>query len=232
MPKKLSLTPSSAGLHGAASSRRGKVESSRHGQSPHRGQSSPRGPPKNSTRNKERSGEVAAEAVLKQGSASETPEIDELNKLFGRQSSRKVRVGTAEPAEVNAAKKEQPPTKLEPVEELALVEADVSKEEQPAAETEAQEPLLRDDVRLALTTLDDRLVRVLEVGDIRLVRAAWLLAQPEGYRIQRRQDLEALEQSGASPSPLISANEAVALIRKGDRSAGILSYGCALCRLL
>ena len=56
---------------------------------------------------------------------------------------------------------------------------------------------LNADVRLALTTLDDRLVRALEVGDIRLVRAAWLLAQPADYRMVQRQDLEALEAGGA-----------------------------------
>ena len=86
---------------------------------------------------------------------------------------------------------------------------------------------LNADVRLALTALDDRLVKVLEAGDIRFVRSSWLLAQPDAYRIQKRQDLEALEQSGASP--LLSPTEAVAIVRKGNRSAGILSYGCALC---
>ena len=69
----------------------------------------------------------------------------------------------------------------------------------------------------------------LEAGDIRLVRSSWLLTLPEDYRIQRRQDLEALERSGTSPSPpLLSPKEAVALIRKGDRSAGSLSYGWPL----
>ena len=259
-PKKLTALP--AGSHGAASSRRGKAESSRRGQSPRRGQASPRGPQKKST-HKDRPGEAAAqesaEAALEKGSDSEPSEIDELNKLFGRQAPRKAQAEAVEPAEViaareqppseqepveeleapaEAAKEEQPPAEmvgtreLAPVEELAPVDAEAAKEEQPPAETEAQELLLRGDVRLALTALDDRLVRVLEVGDIRLVRAAWLLAQPEGYRIQRRQDLEALEQSGASPSPLLSPEEAVTLIRKGNRSAGVLSYGCELCRLL
>ena len=88
---------------------------------------------------------------------------------------------------------------------------------------------LNDDVHQALTALDDRLVSVLEAGDIRLVRSSWLLTLPEDYRIQRRQDLEALERSGTSPSPpLLSPKEAVALIRKGDRSAGSLSYGWPL----
>ena len=86
---------------------------------------------------------------------------------------------------------------------------------------------LNTDVRLALTSLDDRLVDVVGKGHIRLVRSAWLLAQPKEYRIKKRQDLELLEQSGVSPSPLLTPEEAVALIRKGDRSAGVLSYGCA-----
>ena len=180
---------------------------------------------------KDRPSETAAqkiaEATLQKGSEPEPSEIDELNMLFGRQASRKAPVEAAGPAEVIAAK-EQPPSELEPVEEKAPAEA--AKEEQPPADIETQELMLSDDVRLALTTLDDRLVRALEVGDIRLVRAAWLLAQPEEYRIQRRQDLEALEQNGASPSPLLNSQEAVTLIRKGNRSAGVLSYGCALCR--
>ena len=77
----------------------------------------------------------------------------------------------------------------------------------------------------ALTALDDQLVAALERRDVRLVRPAWLLAQPEGYRMQRRQALEELERGGASPSPLLSPDEAVQLIRRGDRSVGALSYG-------
>ena len=34
---------------------------------------------------------------------------------------------------------------------------------------------------------------VLAAGDIRLLRSAWLLAPPHGYRIVWRQELEALE---------------------------------------
>lgn len=131
---------------------------------------------------------------------------------------------------------EQPLAELEPVKDSA--EANAAQEEQPPAEVaeerrEQPQAALSDDVRQALTALDNRLVTVLAAGHVRFVRSSWLLAQPEGYRIQRRQDLEALEQSGASPSPpLLSPEEAVALIRRGNRSAGILSYGCALCRWL
>ena len=45
-----------------------------------------------------------------------------------------------------------------------------------------------------LSTLDDRLVAVLEEGDIRLLRVKWLESQPEGYGMQRRQELEALQE--------------------------------------
>jgi hypothetical protein len=76
----------------------------------------------------------------------------------------------------------------------------------------------------ALTALDDELVEVLGRGDIRLVRTAWVLDQPAEYVMPRRQELERLERSGASPSPLLSPEEAVALVRRGTRSAGVLSH--------
>ena len=75
----------------------------------------------------------------------------------------------------------------------------------------------------ALSALDERLIAVLRSGDIRLVRASWLLAQPDGFHMPYRQELEALEASGVTPSPLLSPDEAVAIIKKGDRSACILS---------
>ena len=78
---------------------------------------------------------------------------------------------------------------------------------------------------VALSALDDRLCEALKVAHIRLLRSSWLLSQPEGYRIQHRQALEELEQKGASPTPLLSAEEAVALVRRCDRSAGALTYG-------
>ena len=74
----------------------------------------------------------------------------------------------------------------------------------------------------ALTALDDGLVETLRAGDIRLVSAEWFLAQPDGYRIQRRQDLEVL------PSALLTPDAAVKLVRQGNRGAGSLTYGCAL----
>ena len=88
---------------------------------------------------------------------------------------------------------------------------------------------LSDEIKQSLTRLDDGLVEALQRGDIRLVRCAWLLQQPEDYRIQRCQDLEKAESSSSSSSapisPLLSPDEAAALIRRGDRSAGVLSYG-------
>ena len=76
-----------------------------------------------------------------------------------------------------------------------------------------------------LTSFDDPLVKALERGDIRLLRTSWLLAQPDDYRLQNRQELEALEAAGASPSPLMRPEEAAALVRKGTRSAGSVSHG-------
>ena len=76
---------------------------------------------------------------------------------------------------------------------------------------------------LALSSLDDRLIERLSCGDIRLLRCSWLLSQPSTYRIQRRQDLQELD--GRSDSPLLSPDEAVALVQRCDRSAGVLSHG-------
>ena len=82
----------------------------------------------------------------------------------------------------------------------------------------------RSAMQVELSALDERLIQTLLAGHIRLLRVAWLLAQPVGYRIQRRQELEALEESGAE-QPLLRPEEAAALVRRGDRSAGALTYG-------
>eukprot|EP00312_Isochrysidales_sp_CCMP1244_P014706 CAMPEP_0202741946 /NCGR_PEP_ID=MMETSP1388-20130828/4654_1 /ASSEMBLY_ACC=CAM_ASM_000864 /TAXON_ID=37098 /ORGANISM="Isochrysis sp, Strain CCMP1244" /LENGTH=1959 /DNA_ID=CAMNT_0049408819 /DNA_START=358 /DNA_END=6236 /DNA_ORIENTATION=+ len=76
-----------------------------------------------------------------------------------------------------------------------------------------------------LTQLDDRLVATLASSAIRLVRSEWLLQQPADYRMPCRQKLEALERQGITPSPLLSAEEAVALVRRGQRAAAVLSHG-------
>ena len=75
--------------------------------------------------------------------------------------------------------------------------------------------------RQLLTTLDDRLVEVLHKGDIALVRSAWLLALPDDARLARRQDLQAIGEI----TPLLTPDEAVNAIRKGNRSVGALSHG-------
>ena len=76
----------------------------------------------------------------------------------------------------------------------------------------------------ALTSLDDRLVEVLANGAIRLVRTAWVQLQPADFKMPMRQELETLEREGASPSPLMSPEEAVALIREGNRGVGVTSH--------
>ena len=43
-----------------------------------------------------------------------------------------------------------------------------------------------------LRLLDSDLVASLQRGDIRLLRATWLCAQPDGFRLPNRQELEAL----------------------------------------
>lgn len=78
---------------------------------------------------------------------------------------------------------------------------------------------------LVLSSLDDQLASALQRKDIRLLRTDWLLQQSPGYVLQRRQNLEALELQGASPSPFLSGDEAVALLRRCDRSIGVLSHG-------
>ena len=57
-----------------------------------------------------------------------------------------------------------------------------------------------------------------------MVRAAWLL-QPQLEVLQYRQELEALERSGISPSPLLSPEEAVTFLRRFTRCIGALTYG-------
>jgi hypothetical protein len=49
--------------------------------------------------------------------------------------------------------------------------------------------------------------------------------QPANFKMPNRQALEELEKSGASPSPLLSCEEAAALVERGDRSIGALTYG-------
>ena len=53
-----------------------------------------------------------------------------------------------------------------------------------------------------LRPLDEELVAALQRSDIRLVRAAWLRTRPDGYRLQHRQGLEALERGDCVFYPL------------------------------
>lgn len=101
----------------------------------------------------------------------------------------------------------------------------VSKGPDNAVRAEQGANALPDEVKTSLSKLDDALVNALKRGEIRLVRAEWLLAQPADYRMQYRQELEAIEQRGVSPSPLLAPDEAVALMRRGTRSIGALTYG-------
>ena len=75
-----------------------------------------------------------------------------------------------------------------------------------------------------LSQFDNGLVQALRAQDIRLVRSSWLLTQPSGYRLQKRQVLEALERAGAVPSPLLSGDEAAELVRSARRGAGVVSH--------
>ena len=72
-----------------------------------------------------------------------------------------------------------------------------------------------------LSGLDDRLDEALLGCDIKLLRVSWLLRQPERWRLKPRQELEAM----ADESPFLSAEEAVALLRRGNRGVGALTQG-------
>ena len=79
----------------------------------------------------------------------------------------------------------------------------------------------------ALSGLDDRLADALRTGDIKLLRVSWLrklrrlLRQPDWRSLKRRQELEDLR----AESPFLSAEEAVALLRRGTRGVGALTHG-------
>ena len=49
--------------------------------------------------------------------------------------------------------------------------------------------------------------------------------QPDNFKMPNRQALEEIERSGDLPSPLLSPQEAAALVERGDRSIGVLTYG-------
>ena len=94
-----------------------------------------------------------------------------------------------------------------------------------AVTVQASASPLSEELHKKLSALDHRLIEKLRSGAIRLVRVEWLQSQPEGFQLPYRQQLEALEQRGASPTPLLSPQEAVELIQRGDRSvAAVTQY--------
>ena len=84
---------------------------------------------------------------------------------------------------------------------------------------------MTEEMRGVLAAFDNNLIEALRGAIIRLVCVAWLRAQPDDFKMPYRQQLEELERSGASPSPLLSPEEAVALILQGDRSVGAVTHG-------
>lgn len=74
-----------------------------------------------------------------------------------------------------------------------------------------------------LSAFDDPFLEALATRGIRLLRASWLKQQEPGFRIKRRQDLEALEANGESP--FLSPEEAIVLVCRSERLVGILTYG-------
>lgn len=85
--------------------------------------------------------------------------------------------------------------------------------------------LLPATAKTTLSSLDDRLIKALKAGDIRLLRASasWLTSLPVGTRISRLQDLEAIERDHGV-SIFLSPSEAVAAVKRADRSVAVLSY--------
>jgi hypothetical protein len=61
-------------------------------------------------------------------------------------------------------------------------------------------------------------------GAIRLLCVKWLLMQPDTFKMPNRQALEALEKSGASPSPLLSREAAAALVRQEWATSRVLAH--------
>ena len=123
---------------------------------------------------------------------------------------------------VHPATEEEPSTAPTPAITVDLAEAAPANADPPTGflPTWRSQPF---QIKELLSKLDDRLAQVLASGAIRLIRTSWLEKQPPEYRMQRRQDLEVLEQSGESP--LLAPQEAVALLRSGQRVIGVLSYG-------
>lgn len=87
----------------------------------------------------------------------------------------------------------------------------------------------------ALREMDSKLEGALASGDIKLIRTAWV-NQPSKDRggrrpglIRPRRELEVLqaecERDNYTPTPLLYPEEAVEMLKRGDRSIGVLSHG-------
>jgi hypothetical protein len=93
------------------------------------------------------------------------------------------------------------------------------------------------EVMYELMQLDGRLEAALARADIRLVRASWLCTRPPGFKLLKRQQLEEMEAAADSAAeatgslvpleerPLLSAEEAVKMLRCADRRIAVLSHG-------
>ena len=164
-----------------------------------------------------------AEAVVQAAPAADAPAVAGSAGAATEASSAD---GTAKAPAASAT--EPPPASAETEARAAAsaVEAPASASKEPpangSAEAPSEEPCtvvtLSPEMLAALTILDDRLCKALLLGDVALVRVAWLRAQPEDYRLQRRQDLDASE-------ALLAPKDAVALVRKGTRGVGVVSHG-------
>ena len=85
-------------------------------------------------------------------------------------------------------------------------------------------PLAREQSKAVLKALDGGLETVLGAGDIKIVRADFMLSNDDARAcISRRQDLEAMERDGGA-RVFLSPSEAVEALRAKDRSIAALSY--------
>ena len=75
--------------------------------------------------------------------------------------------------------------------------------------------------RRALSSLDRPVVEAIRSGAIRCLRVEWLLAQPDPWKIQRRQDIETIE-AEKGERPYWTPDEAVRLLER--RELGVLTY--------
>ena len=70
---------------------------------------------------------------------------------------------------------------------------------------------------------DEKVIAALAAGHVKIVSAAFLRSRPPGWKIRRRQELEALESEDGQV--FLPADEAVRLMRGCTRRILVLSYG-------